>query len=418
MNYPLTYKKISNCLICGNDYLTSSINMGTLPSSGYFPKTKTESIPEGLLELLTCSTCSLTQLSHIYSPKELYDGSFYGYASSTNEIMLQHLDTLSKEIHNLKPDAMNFLDIGSNDGTLLKSHEKNFKFSNALVGCDPTIKHFRENYFGKLVGIEELFSYEAVQKNFSGKFDIITCIAMLYDLDEPNKFIHEIKNLLKPGGLFIIEQSYLPSMVNTNSFDTICHEHLEYYTLTSLKYLLEKNGFILMDASLNSSNGGSIRIYASIEGKANLNAEKRIGNLLDQEININVYKIDPLLSLAVRMKNIKSQTLAKINEIKEDGYKIAGYGASTKGNTFLNYLELNTQTISFIVDRNIKKVGRFTPGSNIPIVSEEDGFSESKVAYLVLPWHFKEGVIKREEARIKSMKSKLFFALPNYSEFK
>ena len=230
---------IKSCRICGNKNLISLLHLGNQTLTGVFPKNKTEEITSGPLELVKCSenadgsTCGLVQLAHTYLKNEMY-GENYGYRSGLNKFMTDHLANKAKTIKkiiSLKQRDI-IVDIGSNDATFLK----NFSPSLTLVGIDPTGYKFKEYYTDKIKLIPNFFDAKIFKKSFPGqKAKLITAIAMFYDLDSPMDFLRDANEILADNGIIMLEQSYLPTMLHVNSYDTICHEHLEYYCLKQIK---------------------------------------------------------------------------------------------------------------------------------------------------------------------------------------
>ena len=269
--------KISKCRICNSTRLTKIFNLGNLVYTGIFPENKNTKVPSGNLSLIHCRKCKLLQLENNFNSKIMY-GSNYGYMSSLNSSMEKHLKEKSKNLikkYKLNKNK-NILDIGSNDGTFLKF----FSNKNNLFACDPTIFKFKKHYKKNIKLITKFFS----SKHFkSKKFNLISSIAMFYDLPDPLKFARDVKSILDDNGIWHIELSYMPLMLNMNSYDTICHEHLEYYSLTSLKYLMEMVGFKIIKISFNDINGGSIAMDVAKKNSVYKEISTRIKSLLNEE---------------------------------------------------------------------------------------------------------------------------------------
>ena len=224
--------KIKNCRSCKSNRLIKVYSLGKQALTGIFPPKKSTKITKGDLSMILCKKCKLLQLQHNFDSKEMY-GDNYGYMSSLNKSMEFHLRVKAINLikkYNLK-SKNSILDIGSNDGTFLSFFSKNFK----LYGCDPTIEKFSKLYRKDINQLPFFFSEEHFKNQ---KFNLITSIAMFYDLPDPLKFAKEIHNILHDQGIWHIELSYMPLMIKNTSYDTICHEHLEYYSLFSLKFLL------------------------------------------------------------------------------------------------------------------------------------------------------------------------------------
>ncbi|MEG4326048.1 class I SAM-dependent methyltransferase [Microcoleus sp. herbarium5] len=405
------------CRVCGSSALTPVINLGEQYLQGSFVKPGKEEPPlrKISLSLVRCDptkderACGLLQMEHTVPPEVLY--SAYWYRSGTNETMRNHLQGITEEAASLigKSNAR-VLDIGCNDGTLLKCYPQNFiKF-----GVDPS--DVAQEITGDITAIQDIFPSEELTKVLQGeKFDIITSIAMFYDLEDPVSFCKEIKKALAPGGLWVFEMSYMPSMLKMNSYDTICHEHLEYYSLAVLEYILKQADLKIVDAVLNDINGGSIRCYAThLDNFAfkKQEAVTRIKLLRQAEFDMELDTDKPYKNFQDRINVHKEQLVSLLKMLKKEGKSIHIYGASTKGNTILQWCGIDNRIIDVAAERNPDKYGAYTLGTDIPIVSEADSRGMKPDYYLVLPWHFKEEFLKREEEILKRGVG-LIFPLPN-----
>ncbi len=400
--------KLSNCRICKHDSFSEIIDLGTQYLTGVFPKTKEEKVTSGELVLVKCDQCELVQLSETFDLDEMY-GDNYGYRSGLNQHMVKHLhqkiNRISKMIPLQKDDLV--IDIGSNDSTTLQAYSKDL----VRVGIDPTGKKFKQYYPADIRLIPDFFTEEAFKKEFDQKAKIITSIAMFYDLEDPNIFVKDIFNCLDDEGIWHFEQSYLLSMLRTNSYDTICHEHLEFYSLNVINNLLEKHGLTILDVEFNDINGGSFAITACKKGAKT--AEKRnnavIDWMLEQE---KVQFLNETYSKFKKDVEIQKEALLSLlKRLKSEGKKVFGYGASTKGNVLLQYCNIGPELVHAIVEVNPDKFGSFTPGTLIPIVSEADAFAQEPDYLLVLPWHFRNNILQRETA-IREKGIKFIFPLP------
>ncbi|CBN57800.1 MULTISPECIES: class I SAM-dependent methyltransferase [Kamptonema] len=405
------------CRVCGSSALTPVINLGEQHLQGSFFKPGKEEPPmrKIALSLLRCdptkdeNACGLLQMEHTVPPEVLY--SAYWYRSGTNQTMRNHLQGITQEATALinKSNAR-VLDIGCNDGTLLKSYPPNFiKF-----GVDPS--DVAQEITGDITAIQDIFPSEELTKVLQGeKFDIITSIAMFYDLEDPVNFCKEIKKALAPDGLWVFEMSYMPSMLKMNSYDTICHEHLEYYSLAVLEYILKQADLKIVDAVLNDINGGSIRCYATNVDNFSFKRQEavtRIKLLRQAEFDMELDTDKPYKNFQDRINVHKDELISMLKKLKKEGKSIHIYGASTKGNTILQWCGIDNRIVDVAAERNPDKYGAYTLGTDIPIVSEADSRAMKPDYYLVLPWHFKEEFLKREEATLKSGVG-LIFPLPN-----
>jgi len=398
--------KIIHCRSCKTKNLTKVYSLGKQSLTGIFPSKKNSKVTVGELSMVLCGKCKLLQLENNFNPIEMY-GDNYGYMSSLNSSMVSHLKLKSKQLKSKYEFNFNenILDIGSNDGTFLSFFSKKFN----LYGCDPTIKKFSKYYRKDIRQIQNFFS----SKLFGNKkFKLITTISMFYDVPDPLKFTKEISSILARNGIWHIELSYMPMMIKNTSYDTICHEHLEYYSLHSLKYLLDKAGLKIINLSFNQTNGGSIALDVTKKSSKYKKCEYLINWVLKSE-KLNKYNtIKKQKDFFKACKTHKILLKKLIKNLKKEGKSVYGYGASTKGNVILQYCNLNSNEIKYIGEVNKFKFNRYTPGSKIKIISEQK-LKKMKPDYLlVLPWHFKDNVIKKEKAYLNSG-GKLLFPLPD-----
>ena len=407
----ICFYKNNKCRICGSKNLKKIIDLKKQYIQGSFikknnPKPYLKKIP---LLVMLCENCTLAQLSHTVSKEILYKN--YWYESGINLTMQNHLKEITKIGSNLikKNDNISVLDIGCNDGTLLNFYPKKFK----KYGIDPSqiIKKINKK---KVNVINDFFPPQKKNLLLNLKFDLITSIAMFYDLQNPNIFVKKIKTHLKDNGVWIFELSYLIDMLKLNSFDTICHEHLEYYSIHSLEFLLKKHNLKMFNVSRNTINGGSIRCFVThsdnIIYDKNENI-KKIKKLISYEKKIKIKRTYIYDKFDKNINIIKKKLISKIKSILKKKNKIYVLGASTKGNTILQFLNINDKVIPYAIERNKKKIGAKTIGSNIIIVSEKFAKNSEHNYKLVLPWHFKREIINREFNYIKKG-GKLIFPLP------
>ena len=396
-------KKISNCRLCKSSNLKSVLDLGDQHLTGVFPKSKIEEVSKGPLSLGWCSDCYLLQLLHSFDPSEMY-GENYGYRSGLNSMMVDHLSTkielLCKQFGVSKGDSV--LDIGSNDATLLKS----YKIEDLnRVGIDPTGAKFAHYYPRDIKLIEDFFraSHMGIEK-----FKIITAISMFYDLEDPISFVQDIHSVLAQEGVWHFEQSYMPSMLRMNSYDTICHEHIEYYSLTPVKMILEKCGLRIIDVKMNAVNGGSFAITACHENAIFPSNEPLIDWLLEQERSMGINSLTPFVDFKKKVFQHKHDLKDLLIKLKHAGKVVHGYGASTKGNVLLQFCNITKNELPFIAEINEEKYGSFTPGSEIEIISDKQSKEMNPDYYLVLPWHFKTGILKNEKEYLKKGGSLIF----------
>ncbi len=325
--------------------------------------------------------------------------------------MVNHLATKVQNLTKFCPLENNDLvvDIGSNDGTLLNSyHLKGLR----RVGIDPTGLKFKDYYANDVELIPDFFSAELLQNIYpKAKCKIITSISMFYDLENPLDFVENISQVLDKDGIWHFEQSYMPAMLRQNAYDTICHEHLEYYSLRVVKNLLERVGLRIIDIQMNSVNGGSFAVTASHSKSKYQENIPVIDWLLGQEERMELHTPKPYEYFYQRIFKHREDLVRLIESLKNAGKRICGYGASTKGNVLLQFCGFSKNHIDAIAEVNEQKFGCFTPGSLIPIMSEHEVKSMKPDYMLVLPWHFKDSIIKRE-AEYLAAGGKLIFPLP------
>jgi hypothetical protein len=337
-------------------------------------------------------------------------GDNYGYRSGLNESMVRHLTNKVKTLENLvkltEKDLV--LDIGSNDATLLKAYTGKYR----KVGIDPTGKKFKEYYTDDIDLIPDFFSLPLFTKKYSDeKVKIITSIAMFYDLEDPAAFVRDIEAILSDDGIWHFEQSYMPSMLRSNAYDTVCHEHLEFYSFKVIKNLLEGYGLRVIDVQLNAINGGSFAVTACKKNAAFRSNHPVINWMLQQEDDIGLDTPKPYRNFEEKVFLHRKNLLGLIDALISDGKKIFGYGASTKGNVLLQFCGLTSKHIPYIAEVNKDKFGCFTPGTNIPIIPEEEARAMKPDYFLVFPWHFKHSILDREREFIENG-GKFIFPLP------
>ena len=395
--------EIRACRICHSPNLTDVFDMGSQVLASRFPSKNEPDPPTAPLILCKCMNgCGLVQLRHTVSSDELYTSN-YGYRSGLNEMMRSHLKTIVDDLYSYSPpvDGDLVLDIGSNDGTLL-SHHSNVTMR---VGIDPTGKQFAQYYDSSITLIPEFFTSSAFGDR---KAKYITSISMFYDLPSPMDFMKDISRVLRDDGIWIMEQSYMPTMLLRDSYDTVCHEHLEYYTLAQIQWMCERADLVILNVSLNDCNGGSFRVTITHkESKYPVNREA-INAIMEMEKSLDIEEF------VKRCETHRTELVSLLKSIKERGESIYVYGASTKGNTMLQYCNIDSSIITAAVERNPMKYGCRTPKTNIPIIPEDFARAAHPDYMLVLPWHFREGIIARENDYLKHG-GKLIFPLPSIS---
>ena len=403
------YTRIKKCRVGASENLITVLNLGRQALTGVFPQNPEQEVTVGPLELVWCPDSGLLQLNHTYNSSEMY-GDNYGYRSGLNQSMVDHLSNKVRHLERLVPLSPGdvVLDIGSNDCTTLKSYKTS---GIRRIGVDPTGKKFAAYYPEDVTLVPDFFSAAAYQAVETRKARIVTSIAMFYDLDAPIEFAKQIETILADDGIWHFEQSYMPAMLRTTSYDTICHEHLEYYSLGVVKTILDAADLKLVDVQMNGVNGGSFAVTAAPKRSAHPANQPVIDWLLGQEERMGLGTVRPFREFEDRVFRHKADLVRLLKVLAADGKKVLGYGASTKGNVTLQFCGVTVNELPAIAEVNPEKYGRETPGTHIPIVSEAEAKAMKPDYFLVLPWHFKEGILQREQEYIASG-GKFIFPFP------
>ncbi len=394
-------KRRTTCRVCGSPSLTPVISLGPQYLQGSFVKPGKEMPSHRKINcsLVRCNpqedenACGLLQMEHSVPSDILYAA--YWYRSGTNNTMRDHLkgiaDSALALVH--KKDG-NVLDIGCNDGTLLGYYPGGFE----KFGVDPS--DVAQEVKGAVV-VQDIFpSAELFKIIGDKKMDIITSIAMFYDLEDPVGFVKGIKRLLSPEGIWIFEMSYMPNMLELDSYDTICHEHLEFYSLAVLEKIVAMADMKIVKILFNDINGGSIRCYATHKDNGSYydKADHQLMNEVRQkEFDLELDTDKPYVAFQYRIEKVKTELHDLLVKLKHEGKKVHIYGASTKGNTILQWCDINSMLVECAAERNPDKYGAYTLGTNIPIISEAESRAMNPDYYLVLPWHFKKEFLEREK---------------------
>ncbi len=384
------------CRVSGSKNLIPVLDLGEQALTGVFPRTPDTAITRGPLRLDWCPDSGLLQLSHSYDLGEMY-GDNYGYRSGLNASMVAHLEQKIRELErlaDLKPGDT-VLDIGANDGTSLKAYATP---SLHRIGIDPSGAKFRAFYPDDITLITDFFSTAAYRRTGAAPARIVTSIAMFYDLEDPIGFAREIEAVLAPGGIWHFEQSYMPSMLRLTSYDTVCHEHLEYYSFGVVAYILAAAGLRAIDVKMNAVNGGSFAVTAVRANDPRRAGDAVVAWLLEQEDRMGLGTPRPYREFEERVFRHRADLRRLLERLAADGKKVLGYGASTKGNVVLQFCGIGPDLLPCIAEVNEEKFGAFTPGTFIPIVSEAEARAMRPDYFLVLPWHFREGICRREAA--------------------
>lgn len=381
---------IKQCRSCRSEKLVDILSLGDQYLSDFVDDDKKPN--KYPLDLILCDNCKLLQLKQTAPSDELYTD-HYGYRSGINRTMRDHLREIANKAQELivPKNTDIIIDIGCNDGTLLKVYNN----QTIKVGFDPVGK-FSEEYRGTNIRfVNDFFNKESYEKVMgNNKASIITAISMFYDLDDPNKFVADLKDILAEKGIIIIQQNYVVGMLLQNAYDNIVHEHLEYYSLLSMENLLKNHGLEVFDIELNDLNGGSFRTYICHKGARKISDSVKI--LRQMESQMKLEDKDTYKNFANRITSLASDLRSLIEDLNKKGKTIYLYGASTRGNTLLQYSKLDNNLIKKAVERNSEKWGKKIASVGIPIISEEEARKEKPDYMLVLPWFFKDEFIQRE----------------------
>lgn len=395
------------CLACHSGEIDQVLSLGSQHLSRFMAPGVALDTPVFPLDLLVCEQCGLAQLG-VAVPKDLLYGEDYGYRSGISETIRGDLAEIVEQAQRVRPLSINeiVLDIGCNDGTLLDFYPRHVQ----RVGFDLLGKLEPEATAKGIRFINEAFNANAFRKQLGGdgKAAIITAISMFYDLEDPNEFLRDILEILKDDGILVVQQNYLVTMIENNAFDNICHEHLEYYSLSTMQALLARHDLTIFDASLNDINGGSIRTLICRKGSRPISP--RATTLATSEPNLLTKEY--YQAFFDRCEQIKARVRGFIEGEVLAGKRVYALGASTRGNTLLQYFGLGPSLIGAAMERNPEKFGKVIASVGIPIVSEDEGRRQSPDYFLVLPWHFKEQIVQREAAYLAGG-GKLLFPLPH-----
>lgn len=395
----MTYREITKCRICGNSNLLTVLDLGIQTLTGIFPNPE-ENIEKAPVELIKChgkGCCGLVQLKHSVDPDKMY-GDNYGYRSGLNSSMVNHLKRISSYYEKLFNKGDVILDIGSNDGTLLNSYDKTKSFT--LVGMDPTIKKFSKYYDSSVIKVPEFFSADSFRRYVTNrKAKFITSISMFYDLEDPQNFVNEISDILDTDGLWLVEQSYSLMMLVKSMYDTVVSEHLLYYSLKQIQWMLSKANMEIFDIDFNDINGGSFRIIACHKDSVWNSKTEKIRLVENQEKILGINDLDIYRNFKNNVEAHAKLFKELLYKLKGEGKSIYGLGASTKFNAILQFAGIDRSLIPAIGEVNSDKFGRETPGSRIPIISEKEVL-KLKPDYLVVgPYHFRDFLLNLKHVR-------------------
>lgn len=391
--------QISKCRICSSTNIVKFLSLGIQPWCDHFIKESDlkKSEPEYPLELFFCNDCTLVQLGYTVPKETMFID--YVYLSGTTRSLEEHFKITAKTIvdkFNLNSNDL-VLDIGSNDGTFL---EKFKNLGTKVLGVDPGKKQTELANKKGIETVNDFFNEDVAEKILEkfGKTSLISAAGVFFHLEELHSVVKGIKKLLTDKGVFVIQATYLPSMIEKNAFDIVYHEHLVFYTLKTLQDLLSKYNLEIFDVEQISIHGGSIVVYVSHPNQ--YPTTSKVNDLLNYEEKNGFYKLEKYQEFSKRVEQVKNGLLEIISKLKQKNKVIYGYGAPAKGNTMLNYCGIDSKSIDILVETNDLKCGLYAPGSKIKILHEND-INQIPDYYLILPWNFLESFLDKEKQFLK-----------------
>ncbi|WP_405577941.1 class I SAM-dependent methyltransferase [Streptomyces sp. NBC_01190] len=407
--------KIDVCRICGNRSLQPVLDLGQQRLTSVFPRTRDAEVVSVPLELVRCSPegCGLVQLLHTADFDLMY-GEHYGYRSGLGEFMINHLRGMVTDLVALTGVGAGDLvvDIGSNDATLLRGYPTGPAGRPDLVGIDPSGEKFRALYPDGAALIPDYFSRRLFTEHYGERrAKVVTSVAVFYDLPRPMDFMQDVHDILTRDGVWLLEQSYMPAMLEATAYDVVCHEHLEYYALRQIEWMAQRVGLKVVRAELNSVYGGSLCAVLARQDSPYPVDEPALARLRAREAALALDTPAPYTAFAGRVDEYRDRLLDFLAASRRAGRRTIGYGASTKGNVILQFCGLTERDLPCIGEVNKEKHGAFTPGTSIPIVSQEEAKDSRPDQMLVLPWIYRDGFVQREQDFLASG-GKLVFPLP------
>ena len=387
-------KFIEACRICKGRDLSGFLDLGDQPHCNSFLRANELNSPEPRwpLSLLYCNTCHLVQLDCVVDPSLMFSN--YVYVSGTTSTLPEHFRATAREATSrfgLGSSSL-VVDIGSNDGTFLSGFQA---LGLRTLGVDPATNITELANARGITTINDFFG-EAVARRIveeQGSADLITAAGVFFHIDDMDDVCRGIAHLLSERGVLHIQAIYLGAMLEQSSFDNVYHEHVSYYTLHSLKRLLERFGLRIFDVGMSAIHGGSLMVFA---GKGNSYAvSNSVEAMLNRERELGYDTLAPYRAFADRVRRLRSELVTLLHGLKAKGMRIAAYGAPAKGNTLLNYCGIGTDLIEYAAERAPLKIGLFTPGMHIPVIDEAEAMKNPPDYFLMLPWNFSEELIAK-----------------------
>ncbi|GIH75481.1 class I SAM-dependent methyltransferase [Planobispora longispora] len=405
----------TECRICRNRDLIPVLDLGVQALTGVFPRSADEVVPSAPLELVKCSPdgCGLVQLRHTADLSLMY-GDRYGYRSGIRPFMINHLHGKVARLTGMVglDGADLVVDIGSNDSTLLQAYPAD---GLTLVGIDPTGEKWRQYYPDHIDLVPDFFSKEVFTERYGDrKAKIVTSIAMFYDLPDPLGFMADVRDILTEDGVWLVEMSDAGSMVESLAYDAVCQEHLEYYAFSQIEWMAERVGLTVTSAEITDVNGGSLCVTLVKDPARHPADTASIERVRRREARLGLDSVATYETFARRVRHHRDELLGFLDDSRAAGKLTLGYGASTKGNVLLQYCGIGPGDLPCIGEVSPEKHGGFTPGTRIPIVSEEEAKARRPDQLLVLPWVHRGGFVEREREFLAAG-GKMVFPLPTVS---
>jgi len=403
--------KLERCRICKNKKLEKILDLGKMPLANAFLNKNQISQKEISypLRVVWCESCGLIQIDEIVPPEVLFKN--YIYVSGTSEALRKHFEGLATEVvTNFKLNSESLvIDIGSNDGTLLKEFKKH---GLKVLGVEPAVNIAKIAEENGIKTISNFFSVDIAKKivRENGKAEVITATNVVAHTNDLDGLLKGVSYLLKDDGVFVIEVPYLVDLLENVEFDTIYHEHLSYFAVRPLKKFFGEHDFKIINVERVKIHGGTIRVFVS-KKKSRYNISKNVNKLILLEKKKKMHEVTVYKNFAGQVKKLKKDLVSLLQRLKSENKKVIGYGAAAKGNTLLNYYHIGPELIEFIADLNPMKQNKFTPGTNIPVYSPEQIYEAKPDYMLILAWNFADEIMK-QQLKFKEMGGKFIILVP------
>jgi len=403
--------KLESCRICKNKKLKTILDLGEMPLANAFLDEDQLGREEFFypLRVVWCESCGLLQIDEIVPPEILFRN--YVYVSGTSEALRKHFEGLATEVvnnFNLNSESL-VVDIGSNDGTLLKEFRK---FGVQVIGVEPAINIAKIAEENGIKTINYFFSEDTAKEivKENGKADAVTATNVVAHTNDLDDLLNGIAHLLKDDGVFVIEVPYLVDLLDKVEFDTIYHEHLSYFAVRPLKRLFEAHDLKIIHVERVTIHGGTIRIFVS-KKKSSYKINESVSQLISLEIEKGLTEITAYKEFAERVEKLKADLVSLLQKLKSENRKVIGYGAAAKGNTLLNYYRVGPDLMEFIADLSPMKQNKFTPGTHIPVDNPERIYDAKPNYMVILAWNFADEIME-QQSKFKEMGGKFIIPVP------